>query len=111
LRALHDHRSLRRSAAPSDGRRLGGDALDAWKLIATGTSPRETPGAPRIVSKLAIPDRSFDLGGSTGFGTGLPFLNTYRTMCIDPEPHFQRLLEEIAAVQVVQEGGMLGHDR
>jgi hypothetical protein len=25
----------------------------------------------------------------------LPFLNTYRTMCIAPEPEFLRVLEEI----------------
>jgi hypothetical protein len=25
----------------------------------------------------------------------LPFLNTYRTMCLAPEPEFQRVLEEI----------------
>jgi hypothetical protein len=25
----------------------------------------------------------------------LPFLNTYRTMCVAPEPDFRRALEEI----------------
>ena len=26
---------------------------------------------------------------------GLPFLNTYRTMCVAPKPEFRRILEEI----------------
>jgi hypothetical protein len=25
----------------------------------------------------------------------LPFLNTYRTMCVSPEPEFRQVLEEI----------------
>jgi hypothetical protein len=29
----------------------------------------------------------------------LPFLNTYRTMCLAPEPGFRRVLEEIAVLQ------------
>lgn len=28
-------------------------------------------------------------------GNWLPFLNTYRTMCLAPEPDFRRVLEEI----------------
>jgi hypothetical protein len=30
----------------------------------------------------------------------LPFLNTYRTMCIAPQPTFKRLLENIRQDQV-----------
>jgi len=29
----------------------------------------------------------------------LPFLNTYRTMCLAPEPSLRRILEEVAAVR------------
>jgi len=29
------------------------------------------------------------------FGRWLPFLDTYRTMCIAPDPEFQRLLQRI----------------
>ena len=29
----------------------------------------------------------------------LPFLNTYRTMCMAPEPDFRRLLEDIRDVR------------
>lgn len=30
----------------------------------------------------------------------LPFLNTYRTMCIAPEPEFRRVLGEIRDLQL-----------
>ena len=30
----------------------------------------------------------------------LPFLDTYRTMCIAPDPDFQRVLEEIEKLQL-----------
>jgi hypothetical protein len=30
----------------------------------------------------------------------LPFLNTYRTMCITPEPEFPRMLEEVRELQL-----------
>lgn len=30
----------------------------------------------------------------------LPFLNTYRTMCIAPEPDFKRVLEDIRELQL-----------
>lgn len=30
----------------------------------------------------------------------LPFLNTYRTMCVAPEPDFRRLLEDIRELQI-----------
>jgi len=30
----------------------------------------------------------------------LPFLNTYRTMCIAPEPDFRRVLEEIRELRL-----------
>ena len=33
-------------------------------------------------------------------GAWLPFLNTYRTMCIAPQPDFQRVLEQIREIQV-----------
>ena len=42
--------------------------------------------------------RSILSSSSTGRGVGhldwLPFLDTYRTMCLAPEPEFRRLLEE-----------------
>lgn len=30
----------------------------------------------------------------------LPFLNTYRTMCIAPEPDFKRVLEDIRELRL-----------
>lgn len=31
----------------------------------------------------------------------LPFLNTYRTMCVSPEPEFRQVLEEIRWLDLV----------
>ncbi|MGR3387309.1 MAG: hypothetical protein ACU0DB_10060, partial [Paracoccus sp. (in: a-proteobacteria)] len=33
-------------------------------------------------------------------GKWLPFLNTFRTMCVAPEPDFRRLLEDIRELQI-----------
>jgi hypothetical protein len=33
-------------------------------------------------------------------GAWLPFLDTYRTMCLAPEPQFQRVLEEIGGLEL-----------
>jgi hypothetical protein len=30
----------------------------------------------------------------------LPFLNTYRTMCLAPQPDFRRVLEDVRAMQL-----------
>jgi hypothetical protein len=30
----------------------------------------------------------------------LPFLDTYRTMCLAPQPHFRRVLEDVRAMQL-----------
>jgi hypothetical protein len=30
----------------------------------------------------------------------LPFLDTYRTMCLAPKPEFRRVLEEIRAMRI-----------
>ena len=32
--------------------------------------------------------------------TWLPFLHTYRTMCLAPQPHFRRVLEDVWAMQL-----------
>jgi hypothetical protein len=37
----------------------------------------------------------------------LPFLDTYRTMCLAPEPDFRRLLESVREVGLAQPSG--GH--
>ena len=34
-------------------------------------------------------------GHRSNEGNWLPFLNTYRTMCVSPEPEFRQVLEEI----------------
>jgi hypothetical protein len=31
---------------------------------------------------------------------GLPFLDTYRTMCLAPQPDFRRVLEDVLAMQL-----------
>jgi hypothetical protein len=33
-------------------------------------------------------------------GEGLPFLDTYRTMCLAPQPDFRRVLEDVRAMQL-----------
>jgi hypothetical protein len=33
-------------------------------------------------------------------GVWLPFLDTYRTMCLAPQPHFRRVLEDVRAMQL-----------
>jgi hypothetical protein len=30
----------------------------------------------------------------------LPFLNTYRTMCLAPQPDFRRILEDVRVMQL-----------
>jgi hypothetical protein len=37
----------------------------------------------------------------------LPFLNTYRTMCLAPEPPFRRVLEEITAWTQARERSLM----
>jgi hypothetical protein len=37
--------------------------------------------------------------GGSRLKSWLPFLNTYRTMCVAPEPHFRRVLEEVLAMR------------
>jgi len=34
-------------------------------------------------------------------GDWLPFLNTYRTMCVAPEPEFRQLLQDIRTLDLV----------
>jgi hypothetical protein len=33
-------------------------------------------------------------------GAWLPFLDTYRTMCLAPQPDFRRVLEDVQAMQL-----------
>jgi hypothetical protein len=33
-------------------------------------------------------------------GAWLPFLDTYRTMCLAPQPDFRRVLEDVRAMQL-----------
>jgi len=38
--------------------------------------------------------------GRAGMELWLPFLDTYRTMCLAPQPDFRRVLEDVLAMQL-----------
>jgi len=48
--------------------------------------------------QICIDRISYEIKGWEAFW--LPFLNTYRTMCVAPEPDFRRLLEDIRELQI-----------
>jgi hypothetical protein len=96
IAAITGHATLReiaRYTKAADQQRLARAAME--KVSAKGEQ------------KLVRPDARFDNAGKkpseikVSFSDWLPFLDTYRTMCMAPDPHFQRLLEEVGRTQPV----------
>ena len=56
-------------------------------------APELTRGGIRTFPATAETENTRSYQG----GAWLPFLDTYRTMCLAPEPQFLRVLEEIQA--------------
>jgi hypothetical protein len=59
-----------------------------------GASSRAAATPRMSSSKARVASRSHQ------GGVWLPFLDTYRTMCLAPEPDFRRVLEDIRAMQL-----------
>src|SRR6202043_3753665 len=56
-----------------------------------GQEPRQSGGSSISCFELLVEERGPDNGLSQIW---LPFLDTYRTMCLAPQPEFRRLLEQ-----------------
>src|SRR5262252_7166977 len=63
--------------------------------------PRHRGDRPKLNFKIMGPVRS-----RSGTSEWLPFLNTYRTMCLAPQGSFRRLLEEMCAHRRPEADGM-----
>jgi hypothetical protein len=69
--------------------------------FAASTAPLATRNSAPAEAR-ARSDRCVDLNVLRASATQLwpPFLHTYRTMCLAPQPHFRRVLEDVRAVQL-----------
>jgi len=57
--------------------------------MAPGRAVRRAQGSPDAASLDVMPREGW-----------LPFLNTYRTMCLVPQPEFRRVLEEVREMRL-----------
>jgi len=69
--------------------RLGASRL-VWQSMASLWRATSNPPHRKATNK----------GPTRGLFGWLRFLNTYRTMCITPEPDFRRILEEVRELEL-----------
>jgi hypothetical protein len=65
--------------------------------------PRKIPARPRRDKKRAGGNPRLEADETTKSAKNviwLPFLDTYRTMCLAPQPHFRRVLEEVREMRL-----------
>ena len=55
---------------------------------------------PRVSECLATRHGAGNTANSAKGEIWLPFLDTYRTMCLAPQPDFRRVLENVRAMQL-----------
>jgi hypothetical protein len=69
-------------------------AHDGMALLTETFGPKSEHSLPNRPTRFGNPDENVnDLNG--GHTTWRPFLDTYRTMCLAPEPAFRRILEDV----------------
>jgi hypothetical protein len=92
LRSPTPQRSVRFAGAGRDS-----DILKIGSSIIIRAVARRSPSFARI----AFNARTFRRAAARrDLGAWLPFLDTYRTMCLAPQPVFRRVLEDVRAMQL-----------
>ena len=67
------------------------------EVVATFRQPFDFLGETVVAEKQR---KAIRMGSNRLSENWLPFLNTYRTMCLAPQPDFRRVLEDIRAMQL-----------
>ncbi len=73
-----------------------------WLTMLKRTAPDASPKMALTDTEIALLDQLVSGAGNRRCRPGtLPFLDTYRTMCLAPEPAFRQILEDVRGLRLV----------
>ena len=73
-----------------------------WLTMLNRIAPDASPTMALTESEIALLDQLVGDSGNRRCRPGtLPFLDTYRTMCLAPEPAFRQILEDVRGLRLV----------